>query len=129
MIARPRHSVPGSRVDGDGEPVREEAGPVALLLRRGPDRVDLVVLVEVVRAGRRCPRVGSGFLDLQVGAIGQISDVNDGDENLRVVAEIHPLAVLVDGLPAHDERSPSAVGLETEEPIDDGHQWTRFGRG
>ena len=56
-------------------------------------------------------------------------DVNDGDEDLRVVAEVHVLPVLVDGLPAHYESSPRAVGLETEELVDDGHQWTRFGRG
>jgi hypothetical protein len=30
-----------------------------------------------------------------------MSDVNDGDEDLRVVAEVHPLPVLIDGLPAH----------------------------
>src|SRR5215207_11007594 len=29
-----------------------------------------------------------------------------------VVAEVHPLPVLVDGLPAHYEGSPRAVGLE-----------------
>jgi len=117
-----------SRV-GDGESVRKEVGPLARLLDRGPNGVDLVVLVEVVSAGRRCPWVGSGFLDLEVSAISQISDVNHGDEDLRVVAEVHPLAVLVDGLPANYERPSRAVGLETEEFVDDDHQCTHFGRG
>jgi hypothetical protein len=74
------------------------------------------------------PRIVNRLLDLQIGAISQVADVNDGHQDLRVLTEIHPLAVFVDGLPRHDERSPGALGLDTEELVDNGHHLTPLSR-
>ena len=96
--------------EADGKPVGEEAWPVARLLRRSPDGVDFVVLIEMVGASAGHPRIVNRLLDLQIGAISQVADVNNGHQDLRVVTKIHPLALFVDGLPPYDERSPRALG-------------------
>ena len=70
-------------VEGDGELVGEKARPVAGILGRGPQGDDVVVLVEVVRAGHGHPRILNGLLDGEVGTIGQVAGVNDGYEDLR----------------------------------------------
>jgi hypothetical protein len=127
-----RHShgeSPPTLREADGKPVGEEARPVARLLRRSPNGVDFVILVEMVGPSLRHPRIVNRLLDLQIGAISQVADVNDGHQDLRVVTEIHPLALFVDGLSPHDERSPRAVGLDTEELVDNGHRLTPLSRG
>src|SRR5215218_2218873 len=108
-----RHShgePPPASLEADGKPVGEEARPVARLLRRSPDGVDFVVLIEMVGASLGHPRIVNRFLDFQIGAISQVADVNDGHQDLRVVTKIHPLALFVDGLPPYVERSPRALG-------------------
>src|SRR5215207_10673171 len=127
-----RHShgeSPPASLEADGKPVGEEARPVARLLRRSPDGVDFVVLIEMVGASFGHPRIVNRLLDLQICAISQMADVNDGHQDLRVVTEIHPLVPFVDGLPPHDERSPRALGLDTEEPVDNCHRLTPLSRG
>jgi hypothetical protein len=55
-----RHShgeSPLASLEADGKPVGEEARPVARLLRRSPDGVDFVVLVEMVGASLGYPRI------------------------------------------------------------------------
>src|SRR6266540_2012976 len=116
-------------LESDAEPVGEEARPITSLVRRSPNDQDFVILVEMVGAGLGHPRIVYRLLDLQIGTISRMVDVNDGHVDLRVMTEIHQLALFVDGLPPHDERSSHAVCLDTEELVDDGHHLTPLSAG
>lgn len=95
-----------SRQVTNGEPVGEEARPVASVLHHGYDDVDLVILVEMVGAGRRHPRIRDRDFEHRIGAIGHVANLHSGNDDLCLVTQIYPIAVLVDRLPPHGEGFP-----------------------